>query len=93
MTRGTYKRRSTCCVRFPTSLVCKRSPEAIVRMRRHKAIGLVVDGLEIARSQGALAAFRPTSCQLICPSGCFATPLSSPISKNILFFRIPKSAL
>jgi hypothetical protein len=28
---------------------------------------------------------------LICPSGCFASMLSSPARKNILFFRIPKS--
>jgi hypothetical protein len=29
----------------------------------------------------------PDGLQVICPSGCFAAPLSSPTSKNILVFR------
>jgi hypothetical protein len=36
-------------------------------------------------------AIVPASAQLICPSGCFTTSVSSPFCKNILVFRRPKS--
>jgi len=74
---------------------CRRSPEAIVtfsdkRMRRHKAIGLVVDGLGIARSQRNPSDGLPTDLPVV---GLFRGTLSSPFRKNILIFRIPKSTL